>query len=107
MNLHLADTDRTAKRAKLHTDVVEKNVSEPETDQTAKQAKLQAEQPDVTFLRRQLEAKTEECQRLNSKLNQIESEMRVHEQLSEVCTLVFNPVIRLTKYQNCVRFANE
>lgn len=102
-----ADTDHTAKRAKLHTDVVEKNGSEPETDWTAKRARLQAEQPDVTLVRRQLEAKTEECQRLNSKLNKIESEMRVQEQLSEVCTLVFNPLISLTKSQNCVRFANE
>ena len=82
-----ADTDRTAKRARLHTDVVEKNASEPETDRTAKRAKLQAGQPDVTLLRRQLEAKTEECQRLNSKLNQIESDTRVQEQLSEVSTL--------------------
>ena len=119
-NLHLAEqadaaekktseaaTDRTAKRAKLYTDVIEKNASEPETDRTAKRAKLQAEQPDVTLLRQQLEAKTEECQRLNSKLNQIESEMRVQEQLSEVCTLLINPLILLTKYQNCVPFTNE
>ena len=82
-----ADTDRTAKRARLHTDVVEKNASEAETDRTAKRAKLQAGQPDVTLLRRQLEAKTEECQRLNSKLNQIDSDTRVQEQLSEVSTL--------------------
>ena len=91
-----ADTDRTAKRANLHTDVVEKNASEPETDRTAKRAKLQAEQPDVTLLRQQLEAKTDECQRLNSKLNHIESDRRVQEQLSEVCTPVFNPLILLT-----------
>ena len=82
-----ADTDRTAKRARQHTNVVEKNASESETDRTAKRAKLQAGQPDVTPLRRQLEAKTEECQRLNSKLNQIESDTRVQEQLSEVSTL--------------------
>ena len=82
-----ADTDRTAKQARLHTDVIEKNASEPEMDQTAKRAKLQAGQPDVTLLRRQLEAKTEECQHLNSKLNQIESDTRVQEQLSEVCNL--------------------
>ena len=76
-----------AKRARLHTDVVEKNTSEPEMDRTAKRAKLQAGQADVTLLHRQLEAKTEECQHLNSKLNQIESDTRVQEQLSEACTL--------------------
>ena len=82
-----ADTDRRAKLPRLRTDVVEKNMSEPETDRTAKRAKQQAGQPDVTLLRRQLEAKTEECQRLNRKLHQIESDRRVQEQLSEVCTL--------------------
>ena len=46
-----ADTDHTAKLARLHTDVIEKNASEPEMDRTAKRAKLQAGQPDVTLLR--------------------------------------------------------
>ena len=81
-----AQTDQAAKRAKLHTDGTEQRASEAETDRTGKRAKLQAETPDVTTLRQQLEAKTAECQNLSSKLNQMESEMMVQEQLSEVCT---------------------
>lgn len=91
-----ADTDHTAKRVKLHTDVVKKNGSEPDTNRMAKRSMLQTEQPDVTLLQRQLEAKTKECQCLNSELNKIEREMRVEEELSEVCTLVFNSLISLT-----------
>ena len=82
-----AETDHAAKRAKLHTDGAEQRANEAETDRTAKRAKLQAEIPNVTTLRQQLETKTAECQSLNSKLNQMENEMMVQEQLSEVCTL--------------------
>lgn len=71
--------------------MVLKRASEAETDRTAKRAKLQVEIPDVTTLCQQLEAKTAECQSLNSKVNQMESEMMVQEQLSQVCTQnVFN-----------------
>ena len=68
-----AETYRKAKQAKLRTDVAKQNVGGAEMDRTAIRAKLQAEQPAVALLRRQLEAKTEECQRLNCKLNQMES----------------------------------
>ena len=81
------ETDQAAKRAKLHTDGAEQRGSEAEMDRTANRAKLQAEIPDVTTLRKQLEAKTAECQSLNSKLNQMESEIMAQEQLSKVCTL--------------------
>lgn len=82
------DADRAAKRAKIQAEEADTEEVQLKNNQGAKQPEnLQAELPDVTTLRQQLEAKTEECEHLNRKLIQMESEMRVQKQLSAVCAL--------------------
>ena len=60
-----------------------------DVNRAAKRAKLHAEEvaSDVATLRQQLEAKTNECHQLRSKLEETEKrQMRAQENLYEVCT---------------------
>lgn len=89
------DAERTAKRARPQAERAEvinqKEGRLPlETDQGAKRAKLNAELPDIAVLRQELEAKTEECQRLRIRLNEREREMSFQENFTMVCTITCN-----------------
>lgn len=60
-----------------------------DVNRAAKRTKLHAEEvaSDVATLRQQLEAKTHDCHRLRSKLEETEKrQMRAQENLYEVCT---------------------
>ena len=85
-----------------------------DVNRAAKRAKLHAEEvaSDVATLRQQLEAKTNECHQLRSKLEKTEKrQMRAQENLYEVCTFTIcflgSALLTLTLINMVVRLNNQ